>query len=139
MQELGFKNSCICTAFYLASLPVKSLLFHGGEPNEDESMPNAAHLVLQSYRELLHLIKRLPLSRQPAALLEARERVRANRGENNQQRALDMHKEMVGRIGFLRMSLPRQPGDRYARAGRFVLRGGELVEGEADRETRWAG
>jgi len=35
---------------------------------------------------------------------------------------------MVSRIAFLRMTLPKRPGDKYG-SGRFVVRDGELVAG----------
>ena len=92
--------------------------------------------VLRSYRELLRLIQRLPTEKIPAALQEARSALKANKSETNALLASDMHKKLVGRIGYLRMSTPRQPGDRHSKAGTYVLRNGELVEGEAISESR---
>lgn len=92
--------------------------------------------ILRSYRELLYLIRRLPPEKRVSAATEARATLKRNKDEVDALKASDMHKELMGKIGYLRLSLPRQLGDRYAKAGRFVLREGKLVEGEAERENR---
>ena len=49
-----------------------------------------------------------------------------------------MLKEMVARIGYLRMVTPRRAGDRpRTGASRYVFRAGKLEEGNAAREKRW--
>lgn len=100
-------------------------------------MPKRAD-ILRSYRELLFLIKRLPQEDSIAALQEAREKLKSRRHVTNELTASDMHKELVGKIGFLRMTLPRQARDRYTRPGVFVMRDGILVEGRAGVDSRLA-
>ncbi|KAK9814462.1 hypothetical protein WJX72_006315 [[Myrmecia] bisecta] len=95
--------------------------------------------VLRCYRELLYLIKKLPTDRRLAALEEARARTKVNIGETDLGQASEQLKELVAKISFLRISTPRQPGDRRScLGGTFVLRGGELVPGEAVRASRVA-
>ena len=85
-------------------------------------------LLLSQYRELLRLIRRLPAAKVDAALKQARETTRARRGEANPEQAQQHAKELAARIGFLRITTPRQPGEVLG-SGRFVLRDGELVQG----------
>mmetsp|Transcript_4107 Transcript_4107/g.12902 ORF Transcript_4107/g.12902 Transcript_4107/m.12902 type:complete len:216 (+) Transcript_4107:1588-2235(+) len=94
--------------------------------------------VLSHYRELLRLIKRLPRREVEAALAEARAGVRANAGEADEAKSLDQLKELAGRISFLRMTVPRRPGDASRGSGHFVLREGELVEGRGVADSRVA-
>lgn len=56
-------------------------------------------------------------------------------GEQDPMKATDMLKELLARIGFLRIRTPRLPGDlaRFNMAGRYVVRDGAVVQGEADR------
>ena len=51
------------------------------------------------------------------------------RGETDDPR-LDLLKELVGRVGFLRIVTPKTGRGRHTReAGSFVMRDGEVVEG----------
>ena len=91
--------------------------------------------ILRSYRELVHLVKRLPKDKQAQALSQAQKEIRANQGESDDGKISDMHKRLVGKIGFLRMTLPKLK-DRFTKSGTFVLRDGRLVEDTAYRENR---
>jgi len=92
--------------------------------------------ILRSYRELVYLIKRLPEQRRLAALAELKEKVRSNKDVTKESEASELQKVMVSKIGFLRMTQPRNSKDRYASAGVYVVRNGELVKGTANRESR---
>lgn len=92
--------------------------------------------ILRSYREFVFLARRLPKDKQSQALNQARLEIRNNRNEQDEQKAGDMHRALVGRIGFLRMTLPKQK-DRYSKSGIFVMREGELVEDTAYRDSRY--
>ena len=91
--------------------------------------------MLRSYRELLSLIKRLPADQQAQALQEARQQMRSNALETDALKLSDMHKQLVGRVSFLRSVTPRTHTDRRA-SGSFVYRGGKLVEAQAHKESR---
>ena len=93
--------------------------------------------ILRSYRELVFLARRLPKEKQLQALTQAKLEIRANKDEPDQGKASDMHKKLVGKVGFLRMTLPKQR-DRYTTSGTFVLRDGTLVEDTAYRENRYS-
>lgn len=84
--------------------------------------------VLCRYRELLRLISRLPSDQRTPSLLEAQQTIRSRRGESNPQAALQHYKELVSKIGFLRIITPKSSGHDL-RSGRYVMRDGELVEG----------
>eukprot|EP00803_Ostreobium_quekettii_P001059 evm.model.scf_2300.2 EVM.evm.TU.scf_2300.2 scf_2300:10002-12780(+) len=88
--------------------------------------------VLRCYRELLTLIKRLPAGQSQAALREARQTVRSHAGERDAIRSSELLKRMVSKISFLRMTTPRVAGDRGRVSGVFVMRDGELVEGDGE-------
>lgn len=85
--------------------------------------------VLSRYRELLRLLRRLPLDQQKGALEEARSTTRARALESDPQKALDYQRELASRIGFLRATTPKQPGEVTSTAGTYVFRGGQLVKG----------
>ena len=59
--------------------------------------------VLLAYRELLSLIRRLPVGEHGARIAEARAAVRANAGEASDEKKSDMLKLMWSKISFLRM------------------------------------
>lgn len=87
--------------------------------------------VLRAYRELLKLVKRLPGDQRAKSWQEARATVRQHVGEADPVRQADLLKELVAKISFLRVITPRIPGEKSAvGAGHWVLRNGELVEGE---------
>lgn len=89
-------------------------------------------LVISAYRELLRFIRRLPASEQPGKLAEAGETMRKHQSETNAQKVSDLHKELVAKIGWLRVVTPRRQGDsQRIGAGNFVIRDGKLVEGQA--------
>lgn len=103
------------------------------------SLQPAKAAVLRSYRELLTLIKRLAPSAKAEALQNARSSMRQHAAEQDAARASDLHKELVAKIGFLRMTTPRRAGEpSHAGAGTFVLRKGELVQADAERTSRVA-
>ncbi|KAG2483066.1 hypothetical protein HYH03_018049 [Edaphochlamys debaryana] len=88
---------------------------------------SATGQVLCRYRELLRLIGRLPGDQRSKALTEARTTLRARKSEANPEEQLKHLKELVSKIGYLRIITPRQPGD--VKSGVFVVRDGRLVEG----------
>lgn len=99
-------------------------------------MPTKAD-ILRSYRELVYLIRRLPEGSNRAALTEARQEIYKNKDVQDETKLTELHKILTSKIGFLRLSQPRRAGDKYAKAGKFVLRDGKLTEQAAQRELRF--
>ncbi len=93
--------------------------------------------ILRSYRELLTLLKRLPNDAQSAAGKEAKNEILAHKHETDSLKITDLHKQLIAKISFLRMTTTRRPGERSIQAsGIFILRGGDLVEAESSSEQR---
>lgn len=93
--------------------------------------------VLRAYRQLLHLIKRLPAEQQGKALSQARAEAAADRQVASSVEASDKLKQLYTRIGYLRTITPRRPGDAdRLGAGRYVLRDGELVPSDLRPDSR---
>ena len=93
--------------------------------------------ILRSYRELLTLLKRLPSESQAAARTEAKCKILAQRNETNAMKISDLHKQLIAKISFLRMTTIRRQGEKLRSAsGTFVLRDGELVESDVVGESR---
>lgn len=93
--------------------------------------------ILRSYREFLTLLQRLPRNAQLSARQEAKAKISTHRNETDSLKITDLHKELVAKISFLRMTTNRRPGERHRpSSGTFVLREGELVESASDRESR---
>lgn len=86
-------------------------------------------VVLSRYKELLRLIDRLPSSKKGQALIEAKSTVRSRRSEEDPQKQLDHLRELVSKIGYLRIATPKQPGEVSNESGVYVVRDGKLVEG----------
>lgn len=96
--------------------------------------------ILRSYRELLTLLQRLPRDSQLSAVKEAKAKIRAHREETDSVKVTDLHKQLVAKLSFLRMTTNRRPGERHRpNSGTFVLREGELVESDSERELRCVG
>ena len=94
--------------------------------------------ILRSYRELLTLLQRLPRDSQLSAVKEAKAKIRAHREETDSLKVTDLHKQLVAKLSFLRMTTNRRPGERrQSTSGTFVLREGELVENASEREHRY--
>ena len=94
----------------------------------------AAHhraTVLSYYRQLLRLTARLDPEKGAAARNEARDTLRARRGEADPVAAQQHAKELAARVSFLRMTTPRPAGEPLG-GGRFVFRNGEWKEGEGE-------
>jgi hypothetical protein len=89
--------------------------------------------VLARYRELLRLIQRLPSSKSAAARAEAQQTIRQRQQEADPEQQLQYLKELAAKIGFLRISTPRRPGE-VLEAGSFVLRDGQLVKGSGEHK-----
>lgn len=93
--------------------------------------------ILRSYRELLTLLKRLPTNSQIAAGKEAKAKILAHCDETNAVKITDLHKQLVAKISFLRLTTTRRPGEKLRQgSGTFVLRKGGLVESDSARENR---
>lgn len=93
--------------------------------------------VLSRYRELLRLIQRLPSSKAAAARAEAQQTIRQRQHEADPEQQLQHLKELAAKIGFLRITTPRRPGEALD-SGSFVLRDGQLVKGSGEQKgTRW--
>lgn len=89
--------------------------------------------VLQAYRELLGLIRRLPADKRQPAWAEARQSLRQNAGEADQAKQQDQFKQLAARISFLRVVTPKRPGEASSiGAGHYVMRDGKLVEGSGE-------
>lgn len=94
--------------------------------------------ILRSYRELLTLLKRLPGDSQLTAGKEAKARILTHRDETDSLKVTELHKQLVAKISFLRMTTTRRPGEKSRQAsGTFILREGDLVETDSAREQRW--
>ena len=87
--------------------------------------------VLKAYRDFVDVARRSrPVAERQAKLDEVRTAIRANAGETDESKRLDLLKELVGRVGFLRIVTPKTGRGRHTReAGSFVMRDGEVVEG----------
>ena len=93
--------------------------------------------ILRSYRELLTLLQRLPKDAQLSAGKEAKAKILAHQTETDSLKITDLHKQLVAKVSFLRMTTNRRPGERHRPAsGTFVLREGALVETASEREQR---
>eukprot|EP00241_Pyramimonas_parkeae_P008663 CAMPEP_0114231424 /NCGR_PEP_ID=MMETSP0058-20121206/4035_1 /TAXON_ID=36894 /ORGANISM="Pyramimonas parkeae, CCMP726" /LENGTH=99 /DNA_ID=CAMNT_0001342769 /DNA_START=230 /DNA_END=529 /DNA_ORIENTATION=+ len=55
--------------------------------------------------------------------------MRMNTAESMEDKIIDLHKTLVGKVGWLRMTTPKLSGDRRG-SGHYVMRDGELVEGQ---------
>lgn len=90
--------------------------------------------ILVAYKELLGLIRRLPLEKQKDVLTEARQRMRDHQYEANPVTQLDLFKRLCERIAFLRIITPRDGGPRSSiGAGTYVIRDGKLVRGTGEK------
>jgi hypothetical protein len=89
--------------------------------------------VLSRYRELLRLIQRLPSSKAASARAEAQQTIRKRQHEADPEQQLQHLKELVAKIGFLRITTPRRPGEALE-SGSFVLRDGQLVKGSGEHK-----
>lgn len=94
-------------------------------------MPPDRTQILRAYRELLGLIRRLPVDKRAKVLSEAREEMRRHQNESDHVGRSERFKRLCERISFLRVITPRGPGARSSSvvSGKFVLRNGELVQG----------
>ena len=94
--------------------------------------------ILRSYRELLTLLKRLPVDKQASAVNEAKSTVLKHSTESDSLKITDLHKQLIAKISFLRMTTTRRPGEKLHRgSGTFILRDGDLVATASHRESRW--
>lgn len=96
--------------------------------------------VLTRYKQLLQLLKGLPQDQQLSSLSEARSTTRQRLHEQDPQLQLDYLKELVSRIGYLRIITPKSASTSTTTTGRgvYVLREGKLVEGTGhDKGDRW--
>ena len=85
--------------------------------------------VRAAWRDLLELLRRLPAADAAAKRAEAAATVRANAGLTGAP-AEDAVKRLLAAVAGLRATTSRRPGERrLGRAGVYVVRGGELVEG----------
>lgn len=104
-------------------------------------MQQASHRtnVLRAYRQLLHLVKRLPEVQRTQALGQARAEAQADRDIANAFEASDKLKQLYARISYLKTVTPRQAGDSARLgSGRYVLRDGELVPSDTRPESRYS-
>lgn len=93
--------------------------------------------VLRSYRELLTVLQRLPKSSYASEVQRAKHEIRQHRSETDAVKVSDLHKRLVARISFLRMTTIRRPGEAQKQgSGVFVLRDGALVQTEAEKQSR---
>jgi hypothetical protein len=90
--------------------------------------------ILVRYRELLRLISRLPGAQRATAWKEATSTVRQRKDEAEPSQQLAHYKELIAKIGYLRMITPRLPSDT-PKGGSYVLRDGELVESTSDGKS----
>jgi len=88
--------------------------------------------VCRLYKELLILIKRLPLAQIDSAWTQARTEIRKHKTEPDKQKSSDLLKQLVSKISYLKTITPRYPGDNKRLrlgSGHWVVREGKLVDG----------
>lgn len=91
--------------------------------------------VLNSYRELVRLLHRLPWNERTNAMQEARHEMRKH-VTASQEEVADLHRLLVGKISFLRMKVPKRHRDASAiGSGHYIVRNGKVVHGKADQST----
>lgn len=90
--------------------------------------------ILRGYKQLLRLIERLPEEREPAKSYErARAEVRRFKHETDDERLIQLKRDLATRISFLRSITPRRPGERlHPLNQKFVARDGQVEEGVGD-------
>ena len=96
--------------------------------------------MLQKYKQLLKLIKRMPAQQVGPALQEAREKMREGSREANPEQRLSRFRDLTARVGYMRIITPRLPGEVDSESGTFILQGGNLVRshGEPKATSRQA-
>lgn len=95
--------------------------------------------ILRSYRELLTLLKRLPATAERSEHSRAKREILRHRHEQDVIKISDLHKQLVAKVSFLRMTTTRRPGEVQRQAsGTFVLRDGALVASEAETQSRYS-
>ena len=93
--------------------------------------------ILRSYRELLTLLKRLPESTFVKEYQQAKNEIEQHRYETDALKVSELHKQLIAKISFLRMTTTRRPGEPQRQgSGTFVLRGGALVESGSEQQSR---
>ena len=92
--------------------------------------------ILRSYRELIYVMRRLPEASRGPALAEARRKVRENASVSEEAEISELHKLMVSKIGYIRLSHPRRGSDKYIKGGTFVMRDGKLLDQPGRHESR---
>ena len=93
--------------------------------------------ILRSYRELLTLLKRLPETTYANEYSQVRRGILQYRDETDALKVTDLHKQLIAKISFLRMTTTRRPGEVQRQgSGTFVLRDGVLVETESEQQSR---
>lgn len=90
--------------------------------------------VLKAYRDFVDVVRRSrPASERESKLEEVRATVRANVNETDESKQLDLLKQLVARVSYLRIITPKSGRGRHKREGGiFVVREGELVEGSGE-------
>lgn len=108
-------------------------------PHKHPMRSEHATSVLNAYRELLRLIRRLPEAQRLQNLQEARTAMRAHAGETDGGQQQELFKQLAAKISFLRVVTPRRAGEVSSiGAGHYVMREGKLVEGYGSTGgTRW--
>lgn len=80
------------------------------------------------YGELRSLIRRLPQEQQQEKFDAARRLMSEHYREMDRAKRSDVLKKLVSQASFLRMVVPRRPGDGSITGARFVFRDGGIVE-----------
>jgi hypothetical protein len=138
------------TSVYICSIPIHHVIFRFvqylylhcfSDSKFNGNLIQMTRQVLATYRELISLIRRLPKEQQKSALEDARSKMRQHGNETDPALQLELFERLTAKLSFLRMITPRKPGETSMRGtGKFVLRNGELVEGEGrSAGTRWVG
>ena len=92
--------------------------------------------VLKAYRDFVDVVRRSrPASAREAKLDEVRAAMRANAHVTEESKQLDLLKQLVARVSYLRIVTPKSGRGRHKReSGTFVVREGELVEGSGQSQ-----
>lgn len=84
-------------------------------------------------REFLTLNRRLPADQAQQNVDLFRKRAKDLRNATDAAAESEALKELVAKVSFLRIMVPRRAGDKSITAATYIVRDGKLVEGEAER------
>jgi hypothetical protein len=90
--------------------------------------------VLRLYRDLHRLVRLLGPKKQAEALPQLRSEFKEHKSESDAGKIQDLIKHGESKLGFLKMIAPRK-GRVFGTTGKFVMKDGELVPGNSQKEA----